>query len=243
MTSPDSGPALVAPRRDIPDSGPGRRRSVTSSDSGHGTRAGSTVRRLAVGGIVGPTAFVSAWAIGAVVNDRHLTVVDDAISQLANVESNTRWLMTAGFVAFGVGVGMFASAVRTTLDTLTSIALGATALSTLAVATLPLGRSDTVDGLHGVVAGIGYVTLALAPVAASRSLRRLGRHGLATTGLAAAAVSAIALGASLTSAPTGLFQRVGLTTVDIGIVVVATLVARGRLAIIDGDGPADTSDR
>ena len=187
------------------------------------------MRRLALGGVVGPSAFIAAWALGAFTNDRQLSAIDDAISQLAHVESNTRWLMTAGFVTFGVGVGLFAVSVRTTLGATTSAFLGATAASTLAVALLPLGGSDTVDQLHGMAAAAGYVTLVAAPLAARSSLRRLGAHRLAFAGVAATAVAAVSLGASLALPATGAFQRLGLTVVDAWIIATATLLATGRL--------------
>ena len=187
------------------------------------------MRRLALGGVVGPSAFIAAWALGAFTNDRQLSAIDDAISQLAHVESNTRWLMTAGFVTFGVGVGLFAVSVRTTLGATTSAFLGATAASTLAVALLPLGGSDTVDQLHGMAAAAGYVTLVAAPLAARSSLRRLGAHRLASAGVAATAVAAVSLGASLALPATGAFQRLGLTVVDAWIIATATLLATGRL--------------
>ena len=192
-------------------------------------RQSSTLRRLTLGGVVGPSAFIAAWAVGAFTNDRQLSAIDDAISQLAHVESNTRWLMTAGFVTFGVGVGLFAVSVRTTLGATTSAFLGATAASTLTVALLPLGVSDTVDQLHGIAAAAGYVTLGAAPLAARRSLRRLGAHRLASAGVAAAAVAAVSLGASLALPATGAFQRLGLTVVDAWIIATATLLATGRL--------------
>jgi hypothetical membrane protein len=182
-------------------------------------------RSLWVGGVVGPTAFVLAWTISGFTNDSELSAIHDAISELAAVDVNTRWLMTVGFVTFGVGVGAFAVAVMWIIDTLTALALGAAAASTLAVAALPLGVSDTVDTLHGVAAGIGYVTLAFAPIAAYGPLRRMGRARLAAAGSIVALVAALCLTASLTSGPTGVFQRVGLTILDIWIVVVATLIA------------------
>lgn len=187
------------------------------------------MRRLAIGGIVGPGAFVTAWVIGAFTNDRQLSVVDDAISQLAHVESNTRWLMTAGFVTFGLGVGCFAVSVRSTLGVSTSALLGATAASTLAVASLPLGTSDVVDRLHGIAAAAGYVTLVGAPLAARRPLQRFGASRLADAGVIAATVAAVSLAASLVTPATGAFQRIGLTVVDAWIVTVATIVATGRL--------------
>lgn len=205
----------------------------------------ANARRLALGGIIGPTAFVAAWALGAFANDRDLSAVDDAISQLAHVDSNTRWLMTAGLVTFGVGVGMFAAATRSLLGNATAWALGATALSTLVVAALPLGASDTVDRLHAVAAGVGYVTLAVAPLAASASLHRLGHRRLARMGGISSTVAALSLATSLTSAPTGLFQRIGLTAVDLWLVAVAFMIACGRLdherrlTAASGDAPCD----
>jgi hypothetical protein len=186
-------------------------------------------RRLAIGGIVGPIAFVAAWAIGAAVDDRQLSPIDDAISQLAHVESNTRVLMTAGFITFGVGVGLFALAVGRRLGAATSAWLTATAAATIAVALLPLGASGSIDRLHGVAAGIGYVTLIAAPLSARRALEHLGAARLARAGVAAAVVAAVSLAASLTVGPVGGFQRLGLTAVDAWIVAVAARVATGQL--------------
>lgn len=184
-------------------------------------------RLLALCGVIGPAAFVAAWGIGAVVNDRDLSVIDDAISQLAHVDTNTRWLMTAGLVTFGVGVGIAAAGLRSTIGRAAAFALAVTATSTLAVAALPLGVSDLVDRLHGVAAGIGYLALAAAPIAAARPLRRHGARTLARLGTIAAAVSATSLGASLVTDANGAFQRIGLTVVDVWIVTVAAGVAAG----------------
>lgn len=184
---------------------------------------------FALGGLVGPTAFVAAWTSGALVDDRQLSAVDDAISQLAHVESNTRLLMTAGLVGFAVGVALLAIGGRSVLGTATSLLLAATAASTLAVAALPLGESDTVDRLHDVAAGLGYVTLIGVPLFAHGPLSHLGAARVAGLGRVAAAVSAWSLATSLTVGPAGLFQRLGLAAVDAWIAVVAALIATGRL--------------
>jgi len=210
------------------------RSAVAASGTGYVRRvaslnSSSIVRRLAIGGIVGPSAFITAWAVGAFTNDRQLSAIDDAISQLAHVDSNTRWLMSTGFVTFGVGVGLFAVSARSTLGAPTAAFLGATAASTMAVALLPLGASDTIDQLHGITAAAGYLTLIGAPLAARGSLRRLGAHRLAPAGVAAAAVAAVSLGASLALPANGAFQRLGLTVVDAWIVTTAGLLATGRL--------------
>jgi hypothetical protein len=156
-------------------------------------------------------------------------VVDDAISQLAHVDANTRWSMTAGFVVFGLGVGAAAIGMRNIVGRAAAIALATAAVSTLTVAALPLGVSDLVDRLHGIAAGVGYIALAAAPLAAAGPLRRRGARTLAGAGVIVAAVSAISLGATLVADATGAFQRTGLTVVDVWIVAVAALVATGRV--------------
>jgi hypothetical membrane protein len=201
---------------------------VARSDN---SRLGTTPtdRRLALGGVVGPIAFVAAWAIGAFADERDLSVIDDAISQLAHVDANTRWLMTAGFITFGIGVGAAAVGMRHLLGRAAAIALAVAAASTLAVALLPLGVSDLVDRLHAVAAGVGYIALATAPLASARPLRRLGLRTLASASVVVAAVSAASLAATLATDATGAFQRIGLTVVDVWIVIVAALFATGRV--------------
>ena len=52
-----------------------------------------------MGGIVGPAAFIGAWVAGTVVLDGY-SPITDAISRLAAVGADTRWLMSTGFLAF-----------------------------------------------------------------------------------------------------------------------------------------------
>jgi hypothetical membrane protein len=179
--------------------------------------------------VIGPVAFVSAWILGALLDDAGLSPIDDAISQLAAVDSNTRMLMTAGLMTFGLGVGAFAVAATSVLGRRTALALAATAASTIAVAALPLGSFDAVDSLHGLAAGFGYITLVLAPIAARKPLRRMGRRRLAAAGVLASTIAAVSLTVSLTSAPTGVFQRLGIASIDIWIVAVAVQILREHL--------------
>ena len=67
--------------------------------------------RSAWGGIVGPAAFVSAWLVGGAMRRGYMPV-DAGISRLAAVGAPTRPLMMAGFVGFGVGVPVYAVALR-----------------------------------------------------------------------------------------------------------------------------------
>lgn len=171
-------------------------------------------RSLLLGGVIGPTAFVAAWGVGGIIDDRQLSPIDDAISQLAHVDAGTRWLMTAGFLLFGLGVGLFAVAARPLLGAATSFAYLTAAVSTAVVAGFPLGRSVVQDRLHGLAAGIGYLAFVCAPIFAFGGLVRLDRRQFATTGVVVSAIAGVMLAVSSTSAPTGLTQRLGLTVLD-----------------------------
>lgn len=181
------------------------------------------------GGVVGPVAFVGAWAVGGTIAGSGYSPVEDPISRLAAVGADTRPLMTAGFVTFGVALPLYASALRRHVDGAAWIAAATTGLATLAVAATPLDRSEAVDAWHGVAAGVGYVSLALVPLLAARPLRRRGATRLAATGVAAGAVSVVALALTATSLPTGLFQRIGLTATDLWLVASAVALRRGTL--------------
>lgn len=186
-------------------------------------------RSLAVGGIIGPVGFAAAWAAGAVLSD-NLSPLHDAISRLAAVGAHTRPLMTAGFVAFGVGVPTYAAALRRAVPGPAWITATATGLATIAVALAPLNHSPTVDSLHAAFAVIGYVTLAATPLLAYRPLVRGGHHRLARLGLIAGAVSGTALLLSSVGDWNGLFQRLGLTAGDVWLVASAIAILSGRLS-------------
>lgn len=184
------------------------------------------LRRLAWAGALGPIAFVTAWAVGGGTTDRAYSPVRATISRLAAVGADTRPLMTAGFVVFGVAVPTFALALRRAVPGPAWVAAVVTGTATLAVAALPLDRSASIDAAHGVAAGVGYVSLALTPLLAARPLLRLGERRLAITGLALATVAAVALPVSLAVEQTGLFQRLGLGAVDLWFVLAVPTVRR-----------------
>lgn len=184
------------------------------------------LRTATLGGVIGPAGFISAWVVGAAVTTAPYSSIDDAISQLAAVGSDTRWLMTAGFVTFGLSLPTFAWALRSTLPGRAWIAATATGLATLVVAATPLDQSDVVNRLHGLFAGIGYVTLAATPLLAARPLLAKGHRRLARFGIAAGVTSAIALTLTTTDLPTGLLQRIGLTAGDAWIIAAALTMRR-----------------
>ncbi|MGA9276757.1 DUF998 domain-containing protein [Ilumatobacter sp.] len=181
-------------------------------------------RLLLLGGVVGPIAFLVAWVAGGIIDDRQLSAIDDAISQLANVEADTRWLMTAGFFGFGLAVAPFAFAIRPILGGPSSLAYVTAAASTVVVGLLPLGRSDAQDDFHAVAAGIAYIAFASAPASAFRRLARIGHRRFATVGVVVSSIAGVSLAVSLTSAPTGVFQRLGLTALDGWTVALAVIL-------------------
>jgi hypothetical membrane protein len=186
-------------------------------------------RLAALGGVTGPVTFIGAWITSAAVTTMPYSSIDDAISRLAAVGADARWLMTAGFVTFGLSLPVYALALRSTVTGMAWMTAATTGIATLAVAATPLDRSDAVDQLHGLAATAGYVTLAATPLLAARPLAGLGHVRLARFGVGAGVISAIALGLTSTSLPTGLFQRLGLTVCDVWIVTTALAMTTGRL--------------
>jgi hypothetical membrane protein len=186
-------------------------------------------RRLAIaGGIAGPAAFVSAWAVlGA--HTAGYSPVDDAISRLAAAGAPDRALMSAGMLAFAGGVSAYAVGARSLLGARAAIALGTTAVATAGVAAFPLDASYG-DAPHALVAAIAYLALAAAPIAGARAPVLVGRRGAAPASRLAGALIAASLATSvLAPGAHGLFQRIGLTVGDAWIVGTA-LCALGRAA-------------
>jgi hypothetical protein len=100
-------------------------------------------------------------------------------------------------------------------------------VATLGVAAFPLHVSTTVDRAHGTCAGIGYIALALVPLLAAGTLASEGHHRAALLSRLVAAVSAASLVATPFTEANGLFQRLGLTVVDVWLVATAvTLLLR-----------------
>ena len=152
--------------------------------------------RLALAcGSAGPVAFVGAWLVGGLQTPGY-DPVRSTISQLAREQAATAPLMTGGFVAFGVLMPGYATALRRALGTAPALATATSGIATLAVAALPLSLAggQAVDQWHHVAAGIGYVGQALAPLLAARALRSRARAAsYATSETAAAALVASVL--------------------------------------------------
>ena len=186
------------------------------------------MRRLALGGVVGPVAFVGAWLVGSTSTTGY-SMVNDAISRLAASGASTRPLMTAGFVTFGLGVPAFGVALRTVLDGPAWIAAIVSGVATLGVAALPLDVSHLIDLAHGAAATLGYVTITAVPLLAARPLAKLGHRRASWCSWVAGAVSTACLAATVAGPAHGLFQRTGLTVGDAWLVVTGLAIATGRV--------------
>jgi hypothetical membrane protein len=187
----------------------------------------------ALGGVIGPAAFVTAWAVGGAVASERYSPVEDAISRLAAVHAPTRPLMTAGFVAFGIGVPLYGVALRQRLPGRAWAAAVATGLATIGVAALPLDHSGSVDMAHGAFASVGYATLAAVPLLAAGPLRRSGRRRAAGASVIAGVACGASLLATVAGPKHGLFQRAGLTVGDAWVLASAVWLLRSQAATTD----------
>jgi hypothetical membrane protein len=167
--------------------------------------------------------------------------MEDAISRLAAQGAATRAVMTGGFVVFGIGVPLYAVALRRTLPGCAWAAAMASGVATLGVALFPLDQSHAGDRLHAVFAGVGYAALALTPLLAARPLWRRGQRGAAVASVVIGAASGVCLAATVAGPAPGFFQRLGLTLVDAWLVATAVTVARGHLGPDVHLGVADSN--
>lgn len=188
-------------------------------------RGDRPVPALAAGLVAGPAAFVAAWVVGGARTPGY-SYVHDAISRTAAAGAPQRHLMTAGFVAYAVGVGAGSLALRRALPGPAWAAAAVSALGTAGVALTPLDTSAAIDRAHGVTATIGYIGLAATPLLAAAPLRAAGRHRAAAASTAAGALIAAALAATtLVDDQAGLAQRVGLTTGDLWLATAGLALA------------------
>lgn len=176
-------------------------------------------RALLLGGAVGPAAFVGAWLAGGLLREGYRPTVD-TISRLAEQGVDTQPLMTAGFVAFGVLVPLFATQLEPRALRVSATTSG---LATLAVACTPLSRDGgtTLDTLHYVSALVGYAGQAASPWAGATQLSRPPLSRAVTVVCAASLVASV-----VDQAHAGLWQRLGLTLVDVWFVVLAVRLLR-----------------
>lgn len=178
-------------------------------------------RQPLLAGVAGPTAFVGAWLVGGLRREGY-DPVEQTISRLAEQDVPGRALMTAGFVAFGVLVPVFATRLRPRALQVSATTSG---LATLAVALTPLSAAGgtTVDRLHYASAAVGYVAQAASPLVGAQALPRP-----AVSRAVAAAAGASLVASLLDGGRAGLWQRLGLGLVDAWFVVLAVRLLQTR---------------
>ena len=180
----------------------------------------------ALAGVVGPAAFIAAWGIlGA--GASNYSAVHDPISRLAASGASTRGAMTAGLLALGTGLVCSAIVLREELPGPAWAFAAGTGVSALGVAAAPLG-SPLRDDIHGVVATLGYATLAATPVAASVAMARQDRRHWPRLSMVAGAACGLCLLASAALPARGLFQRVGLTSGHLWVMATCAQVLHRR---------------
>jgi len=189
----------------------------------------SSRRLLGLGGIIGPAAFITAWAVlGA--RRAGYNPITDHISRLAAAGVPERAAMSAGFVAFGLAVPAYGLALRRNLPGPAWATAVATGLATLGVAAFPLD-GPAGDTPHAIAAGIGYATLAATPLLAARPLHRSGRTRWAIASVIAGVASGACLAATVVGPGTGLLQRTGLGIGDLWLAATGAAIASGHFVV------------
>ena len=144
--------------------------------------------------------------------------------------------MTGAFVAFGIVMPIFAQPLARVLEggRLLKAAVVLAGLAILGVASCPLSASGsgTRDLVHGAFATTGYVAMVGSAGLGAIALRRQQRRVAALVSAIAAILAAASLATTVTGHDVGLFQRAGLTMIDIWFVVVAISILRNRSAPI-----------
>jgi hypothetical membrane protein len=185
---------------------------------------------LAWGGVIGPVVFVTDWAVLGLVRAGY-SPVDVAISRLAELGASTRPAMTIGFVVYGIGLLSYGAALRSSVRGPAWLFAVGTGVAVLGVAAFPLG-TPTSAAVHGVCASVGYVCLAVVPLAASLPLKAQGHTRAFCLSVVAGVVTGGFLIATVTVGPGhGLTQRIGLTVGDTWVVVTAVILLRQRLPL------------
>lgn len=185
-------------------------------------------RLLGLGGVIGPAAFVTAWAVlGA--RKSGYNPVTDHISRLAADGVSERGAMSLGFIAFGLAVPAYGLALRRSVEGPAWVAAVVTGFATLGVAAFPLD-GPAGDTPHAIAAGIGYASLAATPLLAARPLSRAGKPGWARASVAAGVASGACLAATMAGPATGLFQRTGLGFGDLWLAATGLAIAAGHLS-------------
>jgi len=136
--------------------------------------------------------------------------------------------MTAGFVCLGLGLVAFSVELRRRAVGAAWLAAGICGVATLGVALFPLETSAWRDSVHNALAALGYLSLAAIPVLAARAQSDAGHRRAAAASVATGVVAAACLAVTVAGPAHGLFQRAGLTVVDVWLVLSASAMVLGR---------------
>ena len=190
---------------------------------------------LVAGAIWGPGLFIAAWLVSGFLLAGY-SPVEQHISDLAEVGVPTQGLMTLGFAAFGVGVGIAAWPLRWLIGKPAALALLANAVLMIGIAITPTGGPADIDFAHAMIALLVYASLAIVAPLAAIVLRRRSIV-LALVSLAVGLATLVFLSASLGESRSGLLQRLGLTATDLWLIAIAFGAVTGRLRVRDEVGP------
>ena len=201
--------------------------------------------RLRLGaGVLGPVWFVSSWTIAGAMRDGY-DPIEEAISRLAELGAPQRWIVSSGMVAFGTCALAFSTAWKEE-HRWAAAALAATGLSSLGVAAFPCtagcpGAGEFTDTVHGIVAGANYISFVSAAALSGQATARSGRVKYSRLSRLAAGAGGIFLLLHVSGlGPNGLFQRLGLTTLDAWMVGSAVTALRRRAVNARREGPASS---
>jgi hypothetical membrane protein len=185
---------------------------------------------LAWGGVIGPVVFVADWVILGLVRAGY-SPVDSAISRLAELGASTRPAMTIGFVVYGVGLLGYGAALRRSVPGPAWLFAVGTGVAVLGVGAFPLG-TPTSDAVHGLCASVGYVCLAVVPLAVSLPVKAQGHTRALWLSVVAGVVTGGFLIATVMVGPAhGLTQRIGLTVGDTWVLISAVILLRQSLPL------------
>lgn len=165
--------------------------------------------RAAAGALVlAPVLFVAGWVTAGLATPGY-SPRRQAISDLAAVDSSTRWPMFVVFLAYGIVMVVGSQALRRSPVRAAWPAAALNGLALIGVALAPIHRSSGLDVVHGRAALAAYLSIALVPVLAAWGLVRTGHGWLGIASVVAGVASISFLAAAYGNSYVGLLQRTG----------------------------------
>ncbi len=209
---------------------------------------------VAVLSALGVVAYVTSWAVAGVWTPGY-DATRQAISELFAQDAPTgpRTLVATALVATGVGLVAYAPALHRGLPGVGlagPLAVAVSGVATVGVALAPCSAgcpgfgTTASDSAHTLTAGVGYLTLIVAPLLFARRVRpELPRFATVSSVIGAVALVGFAVRyGGLVTAAGGLQQRVMNTVADLWYVLAAVvIVARWRRARRSGQPPSGTA--